>query len=265
MAIDGEELEGGMRLAQVRATKKYLIIAQAIISLLVVIGLVVTGGKFQLKPFYFDVGEFLYFLLIMVFLIAAELLVFRLLEVKYAKTDSAKYYMLKTTARHSIIVMVISAIVLLLVVTPYVLDSVTEVTSHDGTTSDADRFYSRDVLGLTTVDRITVNSDLPTEVIVISEENYLANKNDWKRMREVSEAYVPDASPGAVMEFTPVPFGAYYIVTSGDIAYNIHSGLSPFFVGFVTTFATLFIGAHATWLVYTMPLRKRYVRGAIFR
>ncbi len=265
MAIDGEELEGGMRLAHVRATKKYLIIAQTIISVLVVIGLVVTGGKFQLKPFYFDVSVFLYFLLIMVFLIAAELLVFRLLEVKHAKTDSAKYYMLKTTARHSMIVMIVSAIALLLIVTPYSLDSVTEVTSHDGSTSSVATFYSRDVFGLTTVDRITVDSDLPAEVIVISEANYLAYSNDWSRMREVSEAYVADALPGSSLEFAPAPFGTYYIVTDGEITYNIHSTLSSFFVGFVTTFATLFIGTHAAWLVYTMPLRQRYVRGAIFR
>ena len=265
MAIDGEELEGGIRLAHVRTTKKYLIVAQTIISLLVVIGLVVAGGKFQLKPFYVDVGVFLYFLLIMVFLIAAELLIFRLLEVKYAKTDSAKYYMLKTTARHSIIVMVVSAIALLLVVTPYVMDSVTEVTSHCGATSDEATFFSRDVFGLTTVDRITVDSELPAEVIVISDANYLAYNGDWTRMRETSEAYVPDASSGAVMEFSPMPFDTYHIVTNGEVTYSIHSTLSPFFVGFVTMFATLFIGAHAAWLVYTTPLRQRYIRGAIFR
>ena len=67
------------------------------------------------------------------------------------------------------------------------------------------------------------------------------------------------------MELTPVPFGTYYILTTGVISSNIHRSLSPFFVGFVTAFAVLFVGTHAAWLLYTVPLRKRYVRGAIFR
>lgn len=62
-----------------------------------------------------------------------------------------------------------------------------------------------------------------------------------------------------------MPFDTYHIVTNGEVTYSIHSTLSPFFVGFVTMFATLFIGAHAAWLVYTTPLRQRYIRGAIFR
>lgn len=265
MAIDGEELEGGIRLAQVRATKKYLIIAQAIISMVAVIILVVAGGNFQLKPFYFDVSVFLYFLLMMLFIIVVELLVFRLLEVKYAKTDSAKYYMLKTTARHSIVVMAISAIALFLVVTPYMLDTVTDVTSVDGSTSGRVSFYSRDALGLTTVDRITVDSDQPAEVIIVSEANYLAHSGDWTRLKQVAEGHASDASSRVVLEFSPAPFGAYYILTDGEITYSIHSSLSAFFVGFLSLFATLFIGAHASWLVYTIPLRQRYVRGAIFR
>jgi len=219
----------------------------------------------QLKPFYFNVGVFLYFLLLMMFIIAMEGLVFRLLEVKYAKTDSAKYYMLKTTARRSMAVMAVWVVVLLLVLTPFMLDTVTEVTSETGATSGATPFFSRDALGLTTVDRISLDSDAPTGVLILSEANYLLYYGDWDLMRQYSEASIPDASSGVTITFPAVPFGQYYLVAEDEVSYSIHRSMSAFFVGFVTLFAVLFIGSHAAWLVYTTPLRQRFVKGAIYR
>lgn len=267
MAIGQDALEGGMRLSQVRRTKKFLITAQIVIAVLAVIVLTAVGGNVQLKPFYFDVGVFLYLLILMVFIISVEGLLFRLLEVRFAKTESAKYFMLKTTARRGLWVTAAAAVCLLAVLTPFLLDAVSDQTSTSGVTAGADAFFNRDPLGLTTVDRITLDSDGPSEVLIVSEANYLAYSGDLERLRQASEVRVPDASPGVVVDFPHGPFGQYYVVVgSGEaVSYGLYSSLSPFFVWFVSLFAALFIVANLAWIMYTLPIRQRFAQGAIYR
>jgi len=267
MAVGQEQLEGGMRLSQVRRTKKFLIAAQAVIAVVAVVVLTAWGGNVQLKPFYFDVGVFLYLLILMAFVIMVESLLFRLLEVRFAKTDSAKYYMLKTTARRGLWIIAVSAVVLLLVLTPFLLDAVSEQTSEVGTTASVASFFNRDPLGLTTVDHVSVDSDGPAEVVVVSEAAYLAYAGDPQLLRQFSELYVADASTRATLDFPSGPFGQYYVVVlSGDeVSYGLHRALSPFFVWFVSLFATLFIVANAVWITYTLPVRQRFAKGAIYR
>jgi len=266
MAIDQGALEGGIRLAQVRRTKKLLIAVQAVIAVIAVIALTIMGGDLQLKPLYFDIGAFLYFLILMAFIIAVESLIFRLLEVRYAKTDSAKYYMLKITTRRSKWVIAISAIVLLLVLIPFALDIVTDSISESGHTSGAVSFFNRDALGLTSVESITVHGDKGAEVLIITENNYLDHAGDLEMLRHFSEAYASDLSSGAELPLPPAPFGKYYIVAEGgDVDYTLYRSVSSFFMGFVTVFSVLFIITHAAWILYTTPLRKYYAEGAIYR
>lgn len=269
MEINKEALEGGVRLSSVRRTKKYLMIVQVIIVFAAVVLLLTTGGNVQLVPFYFDIGSFIYFVILMALVIGVEGFVFRLLEIKYIKSSSSKYYMLKTSTRRSLTVIAISAVVIVLLLTPFVANVIANATSEAGTTNTTSTFFNRDALGLTTVDRVRVISSQPAEVLIVSEANYLLYAGDIVGLRQHSEVSTLDATPGVELTMPQAPFGKYFIVVNSEegaaVSFTVHRVLSPVFVGFVTLFAALFIGFNAGWIVYIYPLRKKFAKGAIYR
>lgn len=269
MDLNREALEGGARLAQVRRTKKLLMIVQVVIVLASVMFLTIIGGQIQMKPFYFNIGSILYFVILMALVIGVESLFFRLLEMKYTRSVSAKYYMLKTSMRQAVIVIAVSAVVMVLLLTPYMANGIANLTSENGTTATSASFVNRDPLGLTTVDKVHVVSGLVAEVMVVDEKNYLLYVGDMTALRQHAVLTVPDSSPGVDMVLPQTTFGKYYIVINSDraaeVSYIVHKTVSPTFVAFMTLFATLFIGLYATWLATAFRMRKNYAKGAIYR
>ncbi len=222
-----------------------------------------------MKPFYFNVGSILYFVILMALVIGVESLFFRMLEMKYTRSVSAKYYMLKTSMRQSAMVIVVSAAVMVLLLTPYMANGIANSTSESGTTTASASFVNRDPLGLTTVDKIHIVSGQQAEVLIVDEENYLLYVGDMTALQQHAAVMVTDSSPGVDVTFPQTPFGKYYIVVNSDqpveVSYTVHKTLSPTFVAFVTLFAALFIGFYAIWLVTALRMRKSFAKGAIYR
>jgi hypothetical protein len=244
-------------------------IVQVVIVLASVIILTVVGGEIQMKPFYFNIGSIIYFIILMALVIGVEGQLFRILELKYMKSASAKFYMLKTSVRRSIVVVAVSAAVMVLLLTPFVTNAIADYTSDKGATSTTASFVNRDALGLTTVDRIHVVSGAPAEVMVVAEENYLLYAGDMTALRQHAVVTTIDSSPGLDLAFPHTPFGKYYIVVNSDrpveVSYTVHKALSPTFVAFMTLFATLFIGFYTIWILTASRIRKNYAKGAIYR
>ena len=133
-------------------------IVQVVIVLFSVIVLVSMGGEVQLKPFYFNVGAVLYFVILMALVVGVEGFFFTYLEQWYTKSFSARSYMLKRSIRRSMIVIAVAAVAVFLVLTPFVADAIANATSESGETSTTAVFRNRDALGLTTVERLRVES-----------------------------------------------------------------------------------------------------------
>jgi hypothetical protein len=205
----------------------------------------------------------------MTLVIGMESLFFRLLEMRYTRSVSAKYYMLKTSMRQSVMAIVVSAVVLVLLLTPFMANGIANLTSENGATTATASFANRDPLGLTTVDRVHVVSDRPAEAMIVAEENNLLYAGDMTALRQHAVVTVTDSSPGVDMTFPQTPFGKYFIVVNSDrpveVSYTVHKTVSPTFVAFVTLFATLFIGLYAIWLVTALRMRKSFAKGAIYR
>ncbi len=260
------ELEGGARLEQIRRIKIFLYLIQLVVVFAAVIFLVFMGGGIQLKPLYIQIGSFLYFLILMGLVVGVEGFFFKLLEIKFTKSTSSKYYMIKKAMRRSFIVIILSAGVIGLVLTPFLSNAIANSTSEAGTTASVATFNNRDPLGLTTVDRIRFSSGGHAEVLVLSEKHYKDYVGNIEKLRQYSVVHTYDAGAGVDLVFPSAPFGTYYIVVFGDeVSYTVHRTLSPVFVSFVTLFAALFIGIYAAWAFYLTPVKKKYSKSAIYR
>jgi len=267
MDLNREALEGGARLAQVRRTKKLLMLVQVIIVLVSVLVLTVVGGQVQIKPFYFNITSFLYFVILMGLIIVVEGMFFHVLELKYLRSSSAKYYMLKSSVRRSAVIIAISAVTIVLLLTPYMADAIANYSSESGETTTTATFLNRDPLGLTTVDKIYVDSAGEAEALIVSEQNYLLYAGDMQVLRLYADKIV-ETSTGAWIDFPETTFGKYYIVVDSaspvEVQYTVHKTLSPTFVAFMVTFATLFIGFNGIWVAMALRIRTNYKAGAIY-
>lgn len=265
----GNTLEGGVRLAQVRKAKRDLMIVQVVIVVASVIVLTYMGGEIQLKPFYFNIGSVLYFIILMALVVGVEGFFFTYLEQWFTKSFSARSYMLKRSVRRGMMVIAIAAVTLFLVLTPFVANGIANATSESGKTVSTAVFQNRDELGLTTVDNIHVVSGSPAEVIVVSKANYEAYAGDMEGLRHHAVLTAADVSPGLNLAFPHTPFGDYYIVVSSDspveVTYTVHRTLSPTFVAFVSMFAILFIGLYAAWIILASTIRKKYTKGVAYK
>lgn len=265
----GNTLEGGVRLTQVRKAKRNLMMVQVVIVVAAVIVLTYMGGEIQLKPFYFNIGSVLYFIILMALIVGVESFFFTYLEQWFTKSFSARSYMLKRSIRRSMFVIALAAIVLVLVLTPFVTNAIANATSESGTTETMAVFKNRDELGLTTVDSIQVISGAPAEVIIVTKANYEIFAGDMYMLKQRAVLIAEDVSPGLDLAFPHTPFGEYCIVVNSDgpveVTYTVHRTVSPTFVAFVSMFATLFIGFYAAWIVLASTIRKKYTKGVAYK
>ncbi|WP_019178399.1 hypothetical protein [Methanomassiliicoccus luminyensis] len=271
MGFDKETFQGGYKLEQIRRTKERLMMAQVVLVFIAAIILIVVDGSIQLKPFYFNVGAFLYFVILMALVAGVESFIFRMLELKYTKSSSSKYFILKTVQRRSLVIIAVAAVMVVLLLTPFLSNAIANYSMESSSTSTTATFLSRDRFGLTTVDKVNVRTDVPAEALIISESNYLLYAGDMVKLKQFSVVYTGDASGGVDLEFPlSASFGTYYLVVNAaegsvDATYTVHRALSSTFVGFMTLFGILFMGFYAAWIAYTIPIKKKYARSAIYR
>ena len=261
------ELEGGIRLSHVRRVKRYLYLAQMLIAVAAAVILVIIGGGLQLKPFFVQITSFLYFVILMILIVSVESFVFQAIEMRFTKSESSKYYMIKKSTRRSLIVIGISILVIVVILTPFLNEIVANYSSEAGRTSTSAIFYNRDPLGFTTTNKIELSSTTPSEVIVVSAAFYNQYQNDPTKLREFAVCSTFNTMGGTEVSFPNAPYGQYYIVVmgSGEVSYHLQRTLTPSFVSYVMLFAIMFLGFFAIWTVYLTRFRVKYSKGAIYR
>lgn len=268
-------MEGGWRLERIRRLKLYLYIVQLISVVAIAILLIYLGQGFSLKPFYLPVNAFIYFVLLMGVVIAAESFYFRTLEIRFAESASSKYYMAKRFVRRAIVIIVICVIVIIILWVPFILNAMEEASSTSGTVSTVVKFNNKDPLGLSIVDRITITSTgKEANVYFVSEENYEDFKDHIDQLAAYRinsfDYYVGGSNPTFTFTFPDAAYGAFYIVVEdlggsmNPISYTLHKSVSRTFLYYTPIFALAFIVVYAVAAVYLTTLRKKHAESAIY-
>jgi len=269
-------LEGGWRLERIRRMKLYLYVVQIISVIAIAIILLFVGKGFSLKPFYLPINSFIYFVLLMGVVIGAESFVFRVLDIRFAKSASSKYYMAKKFTRRALIIIIVSVIVVVILWVPFINDAMEDTLSTSGTVASVKDFTNKDPLGLATVDAITFTSSGKTaNVYVVSENSYDLYKNNMTLLsahRLNTNDYAVSAShPTVTFDFPGVAYATFYIVVGNlggspaPISCTLQKDISPTFMVYVPIFALAFIIVYAVAIVYLRILMKKHAPGAIYR
>jgi hypothetical protein len=275
MKYDTGNLEGGYRLAHINRTKRYLFVAQAIIILVFAAYLIVAEGGFSLKPFFLSVNSFLYFVLIMLLVISLEGFFFIILEMRFMKSDSAKFVMTQRSFRSAMLWAVVALIVLMVLWAPIVpeilekdLGENASISSSSSTVPGMATMFNTDALGLTEVNEITLTASGLSEVFIVTEDNYELFKSSGKDVLggyRVNLDYLAD--PEIVVDFPDTSHNRFYILVYSvndvpvTVDYTTNGQVSPSLMTYLPLLMIVFLVTQAVWAGYMFVMNKRFKQG----
>jgi hypothetical protein len=278
----GREFEGGYRVASIRRVKKYLYIVQILIILVFATYLMLAGGGFGLKPFYLSINSFIYFVMIMLLVIAVESFVFTSLEMRFMKSNSTKRYLSKIQIRRAAYVIGVSAVIVFVLWAPFITQALENTMSSSDSliadsvfVADSRNFYNDDPLGVTAIKTATFESTGAATVFIVSEANWLQfgglAKDIVGQYRINTNQFLVNTT--LTISFPELAHSKYYLLAYSEtgtpvtITYKLSSGISPTLYSFVPVLALLFIVAYGIWGAYLTFRSNAYSKsaGAIYK
>jgi hypothetical protein len=272
----GREFEGGYRVASIRRVKKYLYIVQILIILVFATYLILAGGGFSLKPFYLSVNSFIYFVMIMLLVIAVESFVFTSLEIRFMKSRSTKQYLSKVQIRRAVYVIGVCAVMVFVLWAPFITMAFENtMSSKDSLVADSSfapvtkNFYNDDPLGVTAIKTATFESTGAATIFIVSEANWLQFGGQAKEVvgqyRVNTDHYTVNTT--LTIDFPELSHSKYYLLAYSEagtpvtITYKLSSGISPTLYSFVPVLALMFIVAYGLWGAYLVLRSNSYKQG----
>jgi len=253
-----------------------LFIAQAIIILAFAIYLLWAEGGFSMKPFFISVNSFIYFVLIMGIVVMVEGFIFIMLELRFMKSQSAKFLITQRSARSSLLWALVSLIAILLLwapILPEMLDANMgasgSVSSDSSTVPGVTTMFNSDPLGMVEVTRIEMLSDGHlAEVFILTEENYKLFKDDGKAVLgayRVNDDY--QADPEIDVEFPATKHSRFYILAYSvddvpvTINFDTSRSINTSLMNYLSPILAVFLIGNAVWAVYMFMMNKRFKQG----
>ncbi|MCX6651677.1 MAG: hypothetical protein NT131_08520 [Methanomassiliicoccales archaeon] len=279
MKYDSGKFEGGYRLEHIHKTKRLLFLAQAAITIVFAIYLLLVASGFTILPFFLSINAFLYFVLIMLLLINIEGFFFIILEMRFVKSISTKFIITQRGFRSSVVWAIVALLVVLVFWTSAVPAMAADAMQESGTVVAGEGVpailttANSDIFGVMELNTLDFVAHGEAQVFILSEHNYDMFKNSGEDVlgsyRINTDNYYAD--PELTVDFPDYAHGEFYILIyseSGhqiDVDYTYTKNVSESMMTYLPLMSMLFLIAHSAWAIYMLAINKRYVTGGIYR
>jgi hypothetical protein len=275
MPFSSKVLEDSIRLAKIRRIKLVLYIVQAIMLVALAVLMIFVMGDAQVTPvLYLPLDSFAAILVLLILVVCVESYFFRIMEIRFARSSSARHLMAKNSIRTAIVVAVIAGFVTIMLVTPPALNAIQDVSSQTVTVSadDAAVFWSRDPLALQRMVEVRATSVNTVEVYLVDGDLYEAYNgsiSDMFVLRINRDSYVVEDE--LTIEIPKADHRKYAVVLNdlenpGSVAtVKIVRDLSEIFTSVVSLLTIAMVVASVAWVAYLMPIERKYSRGSIYK
>jgi plasmid maintenance system killer protein len=281
MPFSSRVLEDSIHLDRIRRIKMTLYLVQ--VAMLMVLGFVVViimGGA-QIHPsFYLPLDAFAAVLVLILLVICLESFFFRVMEIRFARSSSARHLMAKNSIRRALVVAVISAVVTMVLMTPPILSALQDATTQtEALTRDSEvAFWSTDPLALQQRIEIEASAPKTVEVYIVDAEDYEQYNGSLTQMYLLKlnkDNYVvtgQDEGGGAVTIAIPDADHRQFRLVLNDLenpgtiaTVVIVKTLSSYFTGIIALLILVLTIANVAWMVYLMPIERKYSKGSIYK
>lgn len=268
-------LEDSIRLARIRRIKLMLYVVQLVMLVAFAVFFIIIMGGAQIKPvLYVPLDSFTAVMVLLLLVICLESFFFRIMEIRFARSSSARHLMAKNSMRTAIAIAVVAAFAMIMLMVPSVQDAVREASSETlALTRNSDlEFWTRDHLALQQVSRIEVSAPERVEVYVVDDATYNQFESSLTSLyllRLNRNDYVVN---GDLSIDVPVgDFEVYHLVLNdlenpGTVAtVVILKDLSETLTGVVALLCAAFVASNIAWVAYLIPIERKYSAGSIYK
>jgi len=282
MPASGRVLEDSIRLSRIRKTKLTLYIVQAVMLVALGFILVFVVGGATLKPhLYLPFDSFLAVVVLLLLIICIESFFFRILEIRFARSTSARHLMAKNSIKRSLIIAIVAGVAVVILGMPSVLSGIESTGSKTlslSTRADPPSFFSSDAFALTKTAEVKVQSTRIVQVYLLDEETFSQYYYSEGSMT-LMYSYRLNRDPGSYIvnqELTiTIPNEAghkkYYLVLNDmdnpgtSATATIEKDLSGTFTGTMTLLLIALVVTNIAWVAYLVPIERKYSSGSIYK
>jgi hypothetical protein len=275
MPLSKKVLEDSVRLARIRTIKRNMYILQVALLVALAFVIVFVIGDAAFKPsLYLPIDQFVAVLVLVMLVICVESFFFRILEIRFARSSSARHLMAKNSISRSVLFAIVSAIVTIVLMVPQVLAVTEDATQQtERITGGEDlSFWSVDPLALQRVSELRLSCSSTVNVYLVSDtiyQEYEDSVGDMYFMRINRDDYelvdtltipVPDMGHSLLhlVVHDTTSSGAYVTV---DIVKDTSSTIT----GIVSLLSLAFLVTNIAWIAYLIPIERKYSQGSIYK
>jgi len=277
MPVSGKVLEDSIRLGKIRRIKYTLYMVQTVILVaLSFVVIFVTGDATITPKLYLPMASFIAVIALLLLITCLESFFFRILEIRFARSSSARHLMAKNSMKRAIVITAITGVLAFVLVVPSIIGSV-ERTSRTTTvvtaSMDPPSFYSSDPLALVESRDVRVTGDTGLQVYLLTDENYRESNGVMSMMfayRINKAEYV--LGPNDLL--IDVPTGKYlkFRLVLNDMDNRdksatmvIEKSIASTFTGLISLLMIAFVVSNVAWVVYLIPIERKYSAGSIYK
>jgi hypothetical protein len=283
MPASGRVLEDSIRLSRIRRIKQTLYVVQAV--MLIALGFLlifVVGGATLTPHLYAPIDSFLAVLVLLLLIICLESFFFRMLEIKFARSSSARHLMAKNSMKRSVLIAIIAAVAATILAVPSVVNAVENSVKQSYVVSpgvEPPMFYSSDVMNLAKTSEVEVTAAKQVQVYLLEDEVFSANwepnspesMNLMYSYRLNRDNYVVPDNQALAITVPDAGFVLYHLVVNDmenpntSIRVEIAKEISGTFTGIVSLLMIAFVVTNVAWIAYLVPIERKYGASSIYK
>jgi len=278
MPVSGKVLEDSIRLSKIRRIKLTLYIVQtgALIGLAFVVVFAMGGARIT-PTLYLPIPSFIAVVVLLLLIMCIESFFFRMLEIRFARSSSARHLMAKNSMKRSLLIALITGMTAIVLAVPSILGVIEDASSSKTVVTSVEEpptFYSSDALDLMSVIKVQIASSQVVEVYLVSEEVYDSHKGDLAELyslrlnRPVSQ-YTVDGE--LTIRVPEDEYMRYYLILNDmdnpgtPATFTMLKSVSHTFTGVILMFMIAFVASNIAWVAYLIPIERKYSVGSIYK
>lgn len=275
MPLSKKVLEDSVRLANLRRIKMTLYVVQVALLVALAVVLIFVIGDATLTPrLYLPLDQFIAVMVLLLLVVCVESFFFRMMEIRFSRSSSARHLMAKTSMTRSILFAIISTIITIILIVPPVLAVTEDATQRTVRISSSEdfTFWSRDPLALQRVSELRASCNQAVELYMVDDSDYQTydgrisdmyfmrlNRNDYELVDDLT-------IPVPVMDNKLLHLVVNDLSSPGaTVTVDIAKDTSETITGIVSLLALAFVVANVAWVAYLIPVERKYAQGSIYK
>jgi hypothetical protein len=285
MPASRKVLEDSIRLARIRSIKRSLYVVQVVMLVALAFLLIVLMGGARIEPvFYLPLDTFTAVMVLLILVIFIEGFFFRTMEIRFARSSSARHLMAKTSMRFALGAAIVAALVASVLMVPGVISSIEKLGDRTSALTSVEdvAFWSTDSLALQRVYEVRASVPLTIdpetgdpvmfEIYLVDDNVYIqydGRLSDMLSARQNYDNYIFEEE--LVIEVPATEHTLFHLVLNdlkspgAVVTVTMAKQASEAFTGVVALLSIAIVAANLAWVAYLVPIERKYSAGSIYK